>query len=109
MLLLPSSITGRTSVQTSAFIHAPTTVPIILPSGVPSIILFSLIGNEPLDEIIVDSAAFSCLSRRSMATLKTSSITTMPSFAKPDQPVRTYYRSFTDQCKYAQDTAKTGK
>src|SRR5262244_4541775 len=108
MLLLPSSITRRASVQTSASRQPPPTVPIILPSGVTSILLFSLIGNEPLDEIIVDSAAFSCLSRRSMATLKTSSITATPSFAKPSQPVRTYYRSLVDQCKCVQDPAKTG-
>src|SRR6266853_1569425 len=45
--------------------------------------------------------AFSCLSSRSIAALKTSSITAPPSFLAPSQPSRTYYRSLTDQCKCA--------
>ena len=65
MRLLPASITSRASVHTSASRQPPPTVPIIFPSGVTSILLFSLIGNDPFDEMIVDSAA--CSPRSSMS------------------------------------------
>src|ERR671923_2132492 len=110
MLLLPSSMTRRASVQTSASRQPPPTVPMILPSGVTSILLFSLIGSEPLDAIIVDMAAFSPCSRISIADLKTSSITVAPS--SPDAEVdanrqATRAESFSDHvlCSYYRSRA----